>query len=286
MANKAWEVARSAKARLSRQYLHGRKESPEFKAYSVSLDPRNNVMAVGIGPKLRDGRITDDLSIHIYVEHKIDAHALPKEMRLPTQVDGLPVDVIESGRFLPLLVPPIQRQRLRPAKPGCSVGFRSPGDRQMAGTLGALVESKKEGYILSNNHVLAGGNSLPTGTNIYQPGLADAVDPEPIAELSNYSPLSNSVPNRVDCAIAKVIDPTLVDPIFLPSVGRLASAAPVEPDLGMIVEKVGRTTGYTIGEVFDIDADLAVNFPRLGSLVFENQFMIRGQGDPEILAPS
>lgn len=277
MAKQILEAARAAKQRLSRQYLQPRKEAAEFRPFSVSPDPRHNVMGVGIGPKMRDGKPTGDLSVHVYVEYKIERAALPKDMLLPTQVESVPVDVIESGRFASQLIP-IQRQRLRPARPGCSVGFESAGGRVNAGTFGAVVELRGEEYILSNNHVLADTNTLPLGTDIYQPGSFDSIDGEPIARLAKFIPLTNSGPNQVDCAIAKIIASGLVDPVFLPKVDRLLSANAVEPTLGATVEKVGRTTGHTTGEIFDIDADVMIDLPRIGPARFENQLLVRGNG--------
>ena len=65
---------------------------------------------------------------------------------------------------------PNPRTRIRPAQPGCSVGFRFPGDAfVMAGTFGALVRKGTARYILSNNHVLANAHAGPVGAPILQP---------------------------------------------------------------------------------------------------------------------
>ena len=72
----------------------------------------------------------------------------------------------------------------------------------MAGTLGALVTGDGVLYILSNNHVLANENSLPIGTNIFQPGLLDSGNPanDAIATLAKFVPLEKDRPNqRFDC---------------------------------------------------------------------------------------
>ena len=45
----------------------------------------------------------------------------------------------------------------------------------------------------------------------------------------------------------------------------------------MQVEKTGRSTGYTTGTVFDVSATVPVDFD-LGTLTFEDQILIRGQG--------
>jgi hypothetical protein len=111
--------------------------------WAVRASPMHNVVGVGIGRKIKDGRVTGTRCVRFYVEHKIPSHAVPKEFMLPESIAGIKTDVIETGRFRTFLpaAPPGQT-RLRPAMPGCSVGFQF-GDAQagnlMAGTLGAVV---------------------------------------------------------------------------------------------------------------------------------------------------
>ena len=65
--------------------------------------------------------------------------------------------------------------------------------------------------ILSNNHVLADESQLPIGAPIFQPGLLDGGNPntDQVAALTKFIPLSASG-NKVDCAIAKVLNNSLV----------------------------------------------------------------------------
>src|SRR5262249_22561439 len=153
--------------------------------------------------------------------------------------------VIETGRFRAFLpgIPPGQK-RLRPALPGCSIGFEFTGERAgdlMAGTLGALVEADGARYILSNNHVLPNENTLPAGTPIFQPGLLDRGDvaADQIAALAQFIPLKTDAPNRVDCALAALLDANTVGSAILPKIGRLTSATPIDAAEGMQVEKTG-----------------------------------------------
>lgn len=55
------------------------------------------VTGVDTGPKIVGGRPTDVWSIRVYVEHKRD---VPPDEALPTEIEGVPVDVIER-RFIP-----------------------------------------------------------------------------------------------------------------------------------------------------------------------------------------
>jgi hypothetical protein len=146
----------------------------------------------------------------------------------------------------------------------------------MAGTFGAVVTRSGARFILSNNHVLANENSLPLGSPIFQPGLLDGGNPatDQIAALSQFIPITPAAPNDVDCAIAQLSPATVADPTFLPNVGALRSAAPSLAAVGMKVEKVGRTSGYSAGAIFDIHATVKVQYS-VGVVVFQDQVLVR-----------
>ncbi len=56
-----------------------------------------NVVAVGIGYRQRGGRSTDELCLVVSVRHKVPLEALAPEDRIPSEIDGVPVDVQEVG---------------------------------------------------------------------------------------------------------------------------------------------------------------------------------------------
>jgi hypothetical protein len=147
----------------------------------------------------------------------------------------------------------------------------------MAGTLGAVVEAAGTRFLLSNNHVLANENNLPVGSPIFQPGLLDQGNPisDRIATLTRLIALRAGQPNAADCAIAEILNSKTVSAAFLAKVGRLRSPEPIAATEGMRVHKVGRTTGYTTGVVFDVSADVKVEYD-LGILTFQDQILIRG----------
>jgi hypothetical protein len=251
-----------------------------FAAMAASTEPEHNVVGVGIGRKIKGGKETNELAVRVYVERKVAKELIPKRFLLPAKIEGVKLDVIETGRFRTFPGIPVGQQRLRPARPGCSIGFQFRGAMAkyvMAGTFGAVVQSKGVQYVLSNNHVLANENGLPIGSLIFQPGLLDHgnVRTDVIAKLAKFVRLSKTGMNSVDCAIAEIIDPKRVSATFLPSVGRLKSATPVSAVVGMRVHKVGRTTGFTTGRVFDVSVDVAVDYD-LGRLTFNDQILIRG----------
>jgi hypothetical protein len=252
-------------------------------SWVLRTHPDHNIIGVGVGRKIKRGKPTRTRCVRIYVERKIPHHLIHPDHLVPGDFDGVVTDVIEAGRFRAYLprVPAAQK-RLRPARPGCSIGFRFPDAQAgelMAGTFGAVVTADGVSYILSNNHVLANENALPPGTPIYQPGLLDSgsAENDPIAMLARFVPLETGTPNRVDCALATILDAKAVAPAILPKIGRLKSAEPIEAAEEMQVEKTGRATSYTVGTVFDVSATVPIDFD-LGRLVFEDQILIRSQG--------
>jgi hypothetical protein len=283
-----------AKQAAVARLLEGTGPVSRVATFAATSDPKQNVVGVGIGGKIVDGRATPTPAIRIYVARKLPKGAVPESFLLPEAIEGVPTDVIESGRFRAFLavVPALPaaviqpQQRLRPAQPGCSIGFQFPPPDAgvvMAGTFGAVVNSVggADGtrFILSNNHVLANENALPLGSSIFQPGLLDggqAADVDQVARLTRFIPIDAGQLNTVDCAIAEVLDPGFVDATVLPKVGRLKSAAAIAAVEDMTVHKVGRTTGYTRGTVFDVSADVTVGYELLGGVRFQNQVLVRG----------
>ena|SRR6266540_1198105 len=276
------ELKAAKQAAITRFLGHGPLVIPRA-PWVTSAHPARNLVGVGIGRKITKGRITAKPCVRLYVEHKIDRAVVPRDLLLPPHIGDVDTDIIETGPLRALAVP-AGRKRLRPLRPGCSIGFRfteAEAGNLMAGTLSAIVEADGVRYLLSNNHVLANENRLPLGTVIFQPGPLDgggAAD-DRVATLARFVELAADAPNAVDCALAVVDDATAVRATVLPRVGRLASADPVDAALGMKVEKTGRATGYTTGTVHDVSANVTVQFD-LGRLLFQDQVMVTGDGGP------
>lgn len=272
-----------AKQTAVQQFLRSEQTARRHAPYTVSAHPAHNVVGVGVGHKITKRRTTSRLCVRLYVERKIDRAVVPPDLLLPRRIGDVETDVIETGP-LRALAGLAGRRRLRPVRPGCSIGFQFPDSDAgalMAGTLGAVVEADGVRFLLSNNHVLANENRLPPGSPIFQPGLLDGGDPgaDRIATLTRFVALAADAPNAVDCALAAVAEPDAVRPTVLPRVGRLADREPIDAALDMLVEKTGRATGYTTGKVFDVSATVTVQFD-IGRLVFEDQALIRADSGP------
>jgi len=281
---------RSAKQEMVTR-LWGAAPARAFKASAAtSPAPSTNVVGVGIGEKVTNGLLTGLTAVKFLVRIKYPDDQITDEHRLPPAVNGLPTDVEEVGTFrrfpatpaaaLPAPAMPNPRVRIRPAQPGCSVGFEDPNHQfTMAGTFGALVEKDQKRYILSNNHVLADEDQLPIGAPIFQPGLLDGGNAatDAIARLSDFKPLATGGPNSVDCAIAELTDPAAATNEIL-YIG--APSGTTAAKLAMEVEKFGRTTGYRVGRVTSIDTDVQVQYDA-GLLTFAGQILVEGvNGQP------
>lgn len=256
------------------------------------LMKKSNVVAVGIGYKTVNGKITDELSIICSVETKKAKTDLAGEDLVPAAIRGITTDVIESGKIEAQQDP---KGRFRPAPGGVSVGHYAI----TAGTLGCWVKKNGEFQILSNNHILANSNSASPGDAILQPGPSDnGNNPnDKIAELTEFIPIAFGGPdNLVDAAIARAVE---VDgggslcpfanaiASFLnrgaAAAGRKTRLRPVkvsaiddvvkneilnigvvntlaEAELGMELKKMGRTTGLTNGAVTQVNATVNVSY--------------------------
>ena len=271
----------AAKNSLSEELLR-KKGVQRFSAMSTATSPApsDNLVGVGIGEKIVDGRHTGVMCIKLLVRFKYGEDQLSSADRLPKTINGLPTDVEQVGTFrkfeaAPAMTSPNPRTRIRPAPPGCSVGFRDPTNSfVMAGTFGALAKRGTRRFILSNNHVLADENRLPPGSPIFQPGLLDGGNPatDQIAQLSAFVELKVNDPNLIDGAIAEVIDNGSVTNSIL-VIGGIKGTSAAQRD--MVVHKFGRTTGYTVGRITSINTDVIVDYD-LGALQFNGQIIIRG----------
>ncbi|WP_198649917.1 chymotrypsin family serine protease [Zobellella maritima] len=162
------------------------------------------------------------------------------------------------------------------------------------GTLGALVQDA-EGvqYIISNNHVLAKENEPDNtldadGNIIIQPGLLDEgpcslslgnMDNQ-VGYLTDYVPLlfgrgKNQPENSVDAAIARN-DGMNTSGDILGIGGLSGNSVPAgNLELGLNVQKSGRTTGHTFGQLAAVDVTVNVGYSS-GNALFTNQLEVIG----------
>ena len=186
---------------------------------------------------------------------------------LPGQLDGMPVDVKVTGRFMALSDP---TTRQRPAPLGYSVGHPAI----TAGSIGGrVVDGAGALYVLSNNHVLANSNNASIGDPALQPGPYDGgtAPADQIGTLAAFNTIDFSGgPNTIDAAIAisdatKLGNATPTDDGYGTPSGAIygdANNDGVFDDktalLGLNVQKYGRTTKLTHGQITGINATVDV----------------------------
>ncbi|HLK04091.1 MAG TPA: hypothetical protein VKT53_06585 [Candidatus Acidoferrum sp.] len=285
---------RAAKTELASRYIHGRKIELARRAGSqmaalpramaaITPNPLHNVVGVGIGEKVSEGKQTGTLAVKLFVRMKYPLSEINSNFALPKEINGISTDIEESGAFRRFQTAaarraagiPNPRTKMRPAHPGCSIGYQDPANQYvMAGTFGAVVKDASGTYILSNNHVLADENRLPIGAAIFQPGLLDGgnVATDQVAALTRFITLDPSKPNSVDCAIARVTQNNIVNNAIL-HIGAPKGTAAAAID--MSVHKFGRTTSYTVGNITSIDTDVTVGY-ETGDYTFSSQVIVVG----------
>jgi hypothetical protein len=278
------DALRKAKESAVAQFFTPTAGPTAFAAYAVTTSLPTNLVGVGLGRKVTKGRLTAQHCVRFYVVKKVHKGALSAETLLPTHIGKLATDVVESGQFHAFSSGVASRKRRRPARPGCSIGFKFVGhdtNMVMAGTLGAVGSFKGQTVILSNNHVLADENRLAQGSPIFQPGLLDGgqVSTDVIAHLTKFVALSSAHPNKVDCAIAEVVGLNTVSARILLPIGKLKSGVPLVAQEQLAVYKVGRTSGYTKGRITDLSADVKITY-ETGVLAFSDQILIEGDSGP------
>ena len=232
-----------------------------------------NVVGVGIGNKVVDGKDTGRKCVRVYVSSKEDMRSLKRRDIVPYSVGTVETDVIEIGKIKAF----VYKERMRPTHCGISIGHI----KVSAGTLGCLVRDSitQELLILSNNHVLANSNKGKVEDDILQPGTYDGGTASDLIgtllrfvkiEVRSWWQFWKKEPkNIVDCAVAQLLDDGDVLPDIL-EVGIPKGVATVQ--VGTKLQKTGRTTGHTKGEVLDEDVTVSVDY---GSFIarFEHQIM-------------
>ncbi len=278
---------------------------------------KENVIGVAAGYKETGGQKTSNLSVVCLVEHKVPEFQLLAKDLIPKNVQGVPLDVQETGRIVVFSSP--HKTYQRPCKMGTSGGHYLT----TAGTNGELLRDKGEWKLCigTNNHVAANSNQARVGDPYLQPGPYDGgwnIEKYIIGNLLRFVPIIfqneengneekscpvaqfwagiyNSlaqilgrktrlkavvpvVPHRrnlVDAALVEVKNPKYVRKEIM---GIGVPKGLREAELGMKVQKSGRTTGHTTGGIIDgldtvVDVDYGGRVAR-----FERQIYISGEG--------
>lgn len=195
---------------------------------------------------------------------------------VPRDVEGIPVRLFVTDRPELFPKPPgaggggggkgvdLKARLDRPVPIGCSIGNYT---ECASGTLGCVVTKGGNYYILSNNHVLSRQNAASPGEPIGQPGLFDnkpqcsGAWADTIASVSQFVTVQTgaNANNTVDCAIA-LTSLSQVDCATPATYYGLPNSTPVEAALDMAIQKVGRTTSLTTGNVIGVNATVTIAY--------------------------
>ncbi|MBO8141099.1 MAG: hypothetical protein H0Z37_02810 [Firmicutes bacterium] len=282
--------------------------------------PLPNVVGCGWGEKRTRGRPTGKHGMIVFVKRKVPAQKLKKGERVPAVLGALPTDVVEVGelRLLAVETPVLRTMRLRPAPPGVSVGHLLVSAGTLGAVVKDAATGRT--LILSNNHVLANQTDgqdgrAQAGDAVLQPGSYDGgrVPQDIIGRLARFVPIRRCateprcsvaraaervlnagmrwlVPkyrirfarleeadNLVDAAVAEPAAPGIVKPSIL-DLGPVRGVA--EAEVGMRVEKSGRTSGVTRGEVIALGATFTVSLGDSVAARFSDQIVTTPMAQP------
>lgn len=268
---------------------HTEKIRNVLKKHRKELLKYPNVVMVGVGNKVKDGRDTGELAIIVGVSVKLPRDNLKAKSLVPVAMKGQKTDVQEVGVIKALA----QVDRVRPAVPGYSVGNFAI----TAGTIGLKVYDSKtnEPLLLSNNHVLANIDAGKEGDAIVQPGPCDGgtIANDTIATLLRWARLTTGAQScallkffrrkvaprqllTVDCAVARLLSPDILVDLVA---GLVQPTSVIEAQVGMPCQKSGRTTGVTQGAVQAIDVTVQVDYGDAGMLQFEDQVAVTAHSE-------
>jgi hypothetical protein len=203
---------------------------------------------------------------------------------IPEWLESTPVQVEVTGMVVAL---GDTTSKQRPAPIGVSTGHPDI----TAGTIGCRVTDGTNVYALSNNHVYANQNQAYLDDIVLQPGTADGgVYPgDKIGTLSDFKPIdfTFSGKNYIDAAVA-ISDVSLLRNSTPPDGYGKPSSVTIGPDQFLLgppirVQKYGRTTGLTEGEISAINVFVEVCYQQwwifcIKSAYFDNQIQISGAG--------
>jgi hypothetical protein len=267
---------------------------------SKDVIAQSGLVAAGVGLKIVDGKVTDELCVKAFVWRKLPPTQVPQGRMVP-KVMSSPVGTVRTDveEMLPPTGPPwfsganwgwsgqwasnVMRQR--PFNGGDSISHSST----MLGTISTSVVDPKQpnvSFILSCNHVLAALNRAHVGDVILQPAAGDGgrTPFDTCGYLDRWSPLRFGWEgsNFIDAAIARVNSTDVlssIDFLGLPAGVRAGNA--LWP--GETVYKVGRTSLLTTGRVVAVNVSGWISYPAaLGGnnvpAFFEKQIVTTAMG--------
>lgn len=264
---------------------------PVKEAVEAALLEKTNVIGVDIAEKETNGEKTGELSIVVFVDAKKPLSRVPKKDQVPKEIDGIQTDVqelvielqtqsemrmVEAGAS-----PFIDGAQYATLEGGISMGplravhldppdVPASGDYTFVGTLGALVKDRATGatMALTNFHVACVNNTWSVGDRMVQQSLNDGG-----SAAGQFGSLTRAVlSDQVDGAVV-TLDAGKAWNASVRGVGDVAGSQAAVA--GMNVQKRGRTTEHTFGQVVSTDFTVSVDYGSdVGPRTFHHQIRI------------
>lgn len=219
-----------------------------LKKHEKRLKQYAGVYDVGIGYPISDEELKYGvLGILVYVNKKIAKEALDKDQILPTEIEGIKVDVIETDPQAHDTLTDLLEGLHNPLVGGIYIGN---ANLKGGGTLGMIVKQKGSGQPLglTNWHVIKQRKG-DRGNPIVQPAWQPNEARYRVGNLHRWN-------KRLDCAVFEINDSRNINgPNSLLNVsGKIKGLQ--EPFIGMRVLKSGAKTGVTYGIVSSVSSNL------------------------------
>ena len=277
------------------KFLYAKQQAETKYKFSPGRSHLGRVIAceIGTGTKWENDKLqTKSKCLCFYVERKMAMDDIHPDNRIETPYEGVPTDVIATGRLVPFA--PL-------GGPGSMLGLdqrvvRSNVDSSRTGMLGGIVRIQGEFFALGSNHAMA-ANGRATGLQIQlrpRDRFINRPDDSVIARISDYVPLDPFGLNQVDCALAHIEDRSFVEDQYRARVtakfpGQIVSSKKgVDPASVKRVTLVNETAqdadGRATGEIVKVGAACRFDFS-FGSFDFENLVLIQGHDNKPFAQP-
>jgi hypothetical protein len=245
---------------------------PDFETLK-QIQARNERAILAL-PGVRGIGITREDETLMFLIWVNEARGIPS---LPPSIEGVPIQIVRGGDFTSggvdctgqpqgshadFFTPPIPM--------GVSTSNNMVEIRRICqvGTLGFRVRDPASGVIgyVANNHIAAGDafgcpNQADLGTPQFQPGLCDnnCMETFLIGTLSRYVPVNIGVGEISEVDAAFVESDQVSSLIFEVGVPSSTIREPDDTLIGETVQKSGRTTAVTQGQVMAVNFTVKVN---------------------------
>lgn len=256
-----------------------------------------NVTSVGIGGRVRSGQRIPELVLKVYVDVKVPAGQLAPSERIPSEVEGLPTDVVQmptvGSEDVATPVPPgspaiafAQRDedKYRPIVGGARIEGTLT-DTHDGGTLGCIMVSTTDAtkaYAFTNWHVMQGQHHKdPT---IGQTKAGQPTNKDSVTKCCSHiigTLVAGARNTSTDAALIE-LNPGLEWKAEVLDIGPLAAEHPVDANEAAThpaVRKRGDRTRLTGGVIDSINATVTV-----GGITRSNVIVVVPNPNPTLAA--